>query len=504
MALTKRTIPVVRAPHVAPAGGSTHFLDWTPLAPGKLGEKLGRASVRQRDGLSRPFASDFGDAMQFVDLFAGLGGFHVALCQLGHHCVFACEIDETLRSLYCQNFGLEALGDIRQIDARFIPPHDILCAGFPCQPFSKAGDQQGLKCPRWGGLFENVLGILCHHLPKYLILENVPNLARHANGKTWKGMKASLEALGYTVQDRRYSPHQFGIPQIRDRIYIVGSLSGLDTFEWPEPEKASEPDIRSMLSQRPANARKLSPMVIDCLDVWQDFIRRFPEGEQLPSWPIWSMEFGATYPYETWTPQAVGLRSLCQYRGSHGLPLRELAPADRMSGLPSHARVEEPTFPDWKIEFIRKNRAIYAKHKKWIDQWMPSVLRFPSSLQKLEWNCKGGERNIWQYVIQFRASGVRVKRPTSSPSLVAMTTTQIPIIAWERRYMTPAECAKLQCLASLKHLPTAETKAFKALGNAVNVEVVKKIVAALWGAAARRWPPNLILARSAARIAKPN
>ena len=152
--------------------------------------------------------------MRFVDLFAGLGGFHVALDQLGHQCVFACEIDETLRALYFENFNLETQGDIREIHPESIPPHEILCAGFSCQPFSKAGDQQGLECPRWGGLFDNVLGILRRHLPQYLILENVPNLARHDGGKTWAGMKASLEALGYAVQNHRYSPHQFGIPQI--------------------------------------------------------------------------------------------------------------------------------------------------------------------------------------------------------------------------------------------------------------------------------------------------
>src|SRR5262249_22646130 len=137
------------------------------------------------------------------------------------------------------------------------------------------------------------------------------------------------------------------------------------------------------------------------------------------------------------------------------------------------------TFPDWKIAFIRQNREFYARHKKLIDRWVDEILRFPSSLQKLEWNCKGGERDIWKYVIQFRASGVRVKRPASSPSLIAMTTTQVPIIAWERRYMTPRECARLQSLDELKNLPEASTIAFKALGNAINADIVEKIARAL-------------------------
>ena len=131
--------------------------------------------------------------MKFIDLFAGLGGFHVALSSLGHKCVFACDIDEGLRHLYKKNFKLMPEGDIREVSLKKIPKHDILCAGFPCQPFSKAGEQQGLKCPKWGDLFDYVIEILNYHNPKFLMLENVPNLARHDDGKTWKKMKKGGE-----------------------------------------------------------------------------------------------------------------------------------------------------------------------------------------------------------------------------------------------------------------------------------------------------------------------
>jgi DNA (cytosine-5)-methyltransferase 1 len=150
-----------------------------------------------------------------------------------------------------------------------------------------------------------------------------------------------------------------------------------------------------------------------------------------------------------------------------------------LKALPSYARTRQKRFPTWKRTFIRQNRELYAENKNWIDQWMPAVLEFPPSLQKFEWNCKGEERDIWKYVIQFRASGVRVKRPTTAPSLIAMTTTQVPIIAWEKRYMTVRECARLQSMEGLKHFPTIPTRAFKALGNAVNSHLIELIVNAL-------------------------
>lgn len=412
--------------------------------------------------------------MKFIDLFAGLGGFHQGLEKLGHTCVFASEIDKQLAVLYEKNFNIKVDGDIRAIPIKDIPKHDILCAGFPCQPFSKAGEQKGFDCPQNGDLFDYVLKIIKHHKPDYLMLENVANIQLHNNGETWRLIKKHLEDAGYEIGAKQLSPHRFGIPQIRERFFIVGSRKGLIHFSWPEEETDANLSIKSILDRRPKDARRLSKQVTKCLKAWQKFIDLVPADESIPS-PIWSMEFGATYPYEETTPYLLGTEKLQKYLGSHGKSLKKLNKEEVMSALPSYARVPQDKFPEWKIEFIRQNRKFYLKHKIWIDKWMPEILQFPSSLQKLEWNCKGEKRNIWKYLIQFRASGVRVKRPTTSPTLISMTSTQVPIIGWERRYMTPKECSRLQSMENLPNLPDNQTKAFEALGNAVNANIVENI-----------------------------
>jgi DNA (cytosine-5)-methyltransferase 1 len=424
--------------------------------------------------------------MRFADLFAGLGGFNLALRQLGHECVFASEINATLRKLYANNFGIDPEGDIQKVDVTKIPAHEILCAGFPCQPFSKAGRQEGLCNLELGGLYKDIIKVIKYHHPRYLILENVPNFEMHNDGQTWNFIRRLLEQEGYEVSINKLSPHRFGIPQIRERVYIVGSSIGLDEFEWPSPAKTGQSaSIEDYLDRNPKEARKLPDYVNRCLDVWQEFLDNVPSEEKIPH-PLWSMEFGATYPYEKITPSRMAVRDLKRFKGSFGQPL---ASATDLEGLlrllPSHARRDQLIFPDWKIRFIRKNRRFYKRHKSWLIDWIPKIRVFPSSLQKLEWNCQSEKaRNIRRYIIQIRPSGVRVKRRTTTPSLVAMTTTQVPIVAWEDRYITLRECVRLQSMNGpngLKLLPTSETKAYEALGNAINVKVAVLVARALVG-----------------------
>ena len=414
-----------------------------------------------------------GDALRFIDLFAGLGGFHLALRDLGHECVFASEIDTELRSLYEANFNMPCAGDVTRVDASEVPAHDILCAGFPCQPFSKAGFQDGFEHAALGTLFHDILRIASHHKPAWLVLENVANFQRHDDGNTWRVANGSLRELGYEVAIRKLSPHQLGVPQIRERVFIVAHRGALDHFEWPPLQSLSR-TIGDFLDPDPHDARPLPSNLARAIAAWQRFLDLYPHDDELPSFPVWSMEFGATYADWGIDPHRTTLDTMRRQSGSHGMSLGDVRTwTDVWSRLPSYARY--PIFPRWKQRFIQQNRELYARNQHWIDRWLPLLDGLPASLQKLEWNCHGEVRDLSRYILQARPSGIRVKRANWSPALVAQTTTQVPIIGWKERYLTPRECLRLQSMDRLSRLPSGPEAAYRALGNAVNVEVVRRV-----------------------------
>lgn len=429
--------------------------------------------------------------MRFVDLFAGLGGFHAALSALGHECVFASEIDDELRDIYVQNFPSmrrRIYGDIRE-SMNKVPKHDILCAGFPCQPFSKSGAQKGVLDKTRGTLFHDILDILKAHEPRYVLLENVGNFERHDEGRTWKIVKASLEKLGYHVKGTEHltsgghglvSPHHLGYPHTRERFFVVGTQKPLKIDPFPARNGHRKTSLHSIeklnkeLTKEEKQETQLPKHYVECIDHWNALLARIPNDIELPSFPIWGDEIGATYPFRIGTPHshtAIELRRILHVNGSAILKKRDL-----VAMLPSYARERERRFPKWKIDFIEQNRQWFGEINPYIKvRWLKVLRAFPSSLRKLEWNCQGEERNLWRYVLQFRPSGLRAKRYSASPALVAMTTSQIPILGPKRRFITRVEGLRLLGLKDSHQLPKNHEDAFRALGNAVHVKVVRAI-----------------------------
>lgn len=172
----------------------------------------------------------------FIDLFAGLGGFRLALESFGARCVYSNEWDVPVQKVYAENFGDTPEGDITKVDENSIPDHDILCAGFPCQAFSISGKQHGFEDSR-GTLFFDVARIVKAKKPKVVFLENVKNFATHDNGHTLEVVKSTMEELGYTFYQRVLNSVDYGVPQKRERIYMVCFRSDLNVgnFSYPKP-----------------------------------------------------------------------------------------------------------------------------------------------------------------------------------------------------------------------------------------------------------------------------
>lgn len=454
---------------------------------------------RLRPGADTTHGGNRVETLDFVDLCAGIGGFHLALRHLGHECVYAAEIDEELRRLYTQNFpGMEGKvgGDIRDCKDE-VPDHDVLCAGFPCQPFSKSGDQAGFLDKTRGTVFHEILEVLEANKPTYVILENVGNFERHDDGRTWEIVKKSLQELGYNIRGTEHkksgghgliSPHHLGYPQHRERFFAVASLEPLPADPFPPRERGQKTTLRdivqpsSELSPEERMETALSWKQARCIDHWDIFVKSIPEDLKLPSFPIWGDEVEAKYPYKETTPHACSVAELREHMGAGRVP-KWSRKKKILQGLPSYAQREQVEFPDWKVRYIEKNRKFWAEVRSHLpDGWISGLKDFPPSLRKFEWNCKGEERDLYQHVLQFRPSGLRVKRFSSAPALVSMTTTQIPILGPERRFLTRTEGLKLQGFPAAHQLPDSKSDAFSSLGNAVHVGLAAEVAYRLFRA----------------------
>jgi DNA (cytosine-5)-methyltransferase 1 len=175
------------------------------------------------------------DKVKFIDLLAGIGGLRIPFEKMGGECVFSCEIDQICQKTYQANFGETPFSDIRLLDISKIPKFDLLLAGFPCQAFSIAGHKKGFTDER-GNLFFEIISILEHHKPKVFLLENVKGLTHKNNRENLEIMLEKLEECGYQVSYQVLSAKDFGLPQNRERIYIVGNKIG-EKFIFPIPNK---------------------------------------------------------------------------------------------------------------------------------------------------------------------------------------------------------------------------------------------------------------------------
>ncbi|MDC8921967.1 DNA (cytosine-5-)-methyltransferase [Metamycoplasma hyosynoviae] len=398
---------------------------------------------------------------RFIDLFAGIGGFHQALTNLGCKCVCASEIDEDAIKRYKANFpDTPMVGDINKTYYK-LPEFDILCGGFPCQPFSKAGKQEGFEDKTRGNLFYRIMDVLdLHPECKFVILENVKNLADKT--ENWDIIQNQLKQRNFYVTDMPIilSPHQFGIPQIRERVYILGIRKDIrDEAKLPNGSIHME-DLSKLFSTKSICSGDDARKILEPCDDESYFISEYEE-HLIRMW----YEFKVQTNFDV-----VGVPVWVEYFG-YGLTDRQF------KKFVDHKGETIKTMPDWKKKFALKNRAFYLKHKDFIDRWIEryNVMQLPLGYKKFEWNCSGA-RGIEDTIIQFRQSGIRVKKLNYFPALVAINNTPIIFDRNHQRFrrITPREAANLQSF-NRDYVLGNDARIYKQLGNAVNVVIIKKL-----------------------------
>lgn len=430
-------------------------------------------ATKPRDKRRTACLSGKASQFTFIDLFAGIGGFHQAMKSLGGKCVMAAEIDSDCRDTYIRNYRIEGgrlWGDVNSIDPNDIPKFDILCAGFPCQPFSKAGFQKGFEDEGRGNLFFSIMNILdVHKEVKFVILENVRNLADKS--QNWDVITSELQKRNFYITDEPLilSPTDFGIPQIRERVYILGINKSIKDSNILTNGSIHLNDLNLDKYYKTCRFDEALRILDDgvnesyCIDedqeeiifAWEEFRKGI--GIKTVGFPIWISAFGYGISDEDDYKHIVG------YNQS----------------------------PRWKQLFLRRNRDLYLNNKEFIDKWIVkhNMLDKIKLYQKFEWNCGEDVDDIRHSLLQIRQSGVRAKRPTFYPSLVAMVNT--PIV-WDKnlnhfRKLTENEAAKLQSFKKGFKFSKHGRVAYRQLGNSVNVKVLKILTKEMFNLAESGW-----------------
>lgn len=401
-------------------------------------------------------------AFRFADLFAGVGGFHAALAAFGGRCVYAVERDPLAAAVYHRNWGMNPFGDIthhandRQVT---VPRHDVLAAGFPCQPFSKSGAQRGMEETR-GTLYWNILRVIETRKPKIVLLENVRNLAGPRHVHELQIIVETLRDQGYRVSESPaiFSPHQLpplrgGRPHLRERVFITATHNPRSIGDGLPVDPVTAPSDR-IDGFRPKDEWHLEDLLDDdfvvpsCdladievhwIDAWDDFVRLMRKargGRRLPGFPIWA---------DSWA----GWKK----------PIPRGTPA-------------------WKVALLQKNHEFYGAYRPILDAWAAAwgvfSRDFPAGRRKLEWQAQDAQ-SLWDCVMHFRPSGIRVKRATYLPALVAIT--QTSIVGPRRRRLSPREVARLQGLPDTFDFGTQPASAtYRQMGNGVNVGAVYHVL----------------------------
>jgi DNA (cytosine-5)-methyltransferase 1 len=407
-------------------------------------------------------------AFKFVDLFAGIGGFHAALGALGGECVYASEWDVDSARIYERNWNLKPDGDITLAandQVMNVPEHDVLVGGFPCQPFSKSGKQMGMEETR-GTLFWNIAKIIEVRKPSIVLLENVQNLVGPRHIHEWNIIVSTLRDLGYRVSSKPMvvSPHLIkpefgGRPQVRNRVFIAATKipKGMPNFKseveipslefvtrgWDPMAWNLERDLplEKLKTQKEKKPVTLSEAEIEWIDAWNDFVlimREKLKGKNLPGFPIWAGDW-------------VHIDDL---------------------------KIPKDT-PDWKRNFLEKNSLFYTEHRTTLNRWLKkwnNLEHFPPSRRKFEWQAQDS-KSLWGTIMHFRPSGIRAKKATYVPALVAIT--QTSIVGKQKRRITTREGARLQGLPDwFEFVDQSDSLTYKQLGNGVNVGAVYNVIRA--------------------------